>query len=124
MFLCYYDYSKNNNIKYRIGAGVRKLLQVGYRDYNYWQHTFNVNKYYDEWGTVQPNNVFVVKGSGSVREWDDTEYVSITKNEFNVNFAVDFYCDGVEYGTLTSFCFSFGFNTKGGINVGFGFPLF
>jgi hypothetical protein len=109
--------SKNNKIKYRIGAGVRKLSQVGYRDYNYWQRTFNVNKYYDEWGTVQPNNVFVVEGSGSVREWDDMEYVSITKNEFNVNFAVD-------YETLTSFCFSFGFNTKGGINVGFGFPLF
>jgi hypothetical protein len=106
---------KNDKIKYRIGMGVHKLSQVGYSDYEYWQHTFKVHKYFDEWGVVaQPNGVFVVEQSSTVREWSDTKYTNITKNELNMNFAV-------EYKMSQNTLFSLGYNTKGGINFGMSF---
>jgi len=110
--------SKNNkNVKYRIGLGVRELSQKGYCDYEYWQHSFKVNKYYDEWGVIaQPSGVFVVVHSGSVREWGETKYTDISKTEFNINMAV-------EYEMINGSLISLGYNTKGGINVGFGFTI-
>lgn len=108
---------QKNNVKYRIGVGIRNLVQQGYCDYQYWKHSFSVSKYYDEWGVVaQPNGIFVVVHSGNVTKWGKTEYITINKNEFNLNFAV-------EYEMYNNTTISLGYNTRGGINLGFGFPL-
>lgn len=110
--------SKNNkNLKYRIGFGLRQLHQQGYYVYKYWQHSFKVNKYYDEWGVVnQPSGIFVVEHSSRVKKWEETKYIYIFKNEFNINIAV-------EYETIHGRLISLGYNTKGGINFGMGFPI-
>jgi hypothetical protein len=103
---------KKNNLKYRVGVGLRNLTQTGYVDYSYWQNTFNVSKFYDEWGVVaQPSGVFVVVGNGSVIEKDETKHITVNKKEVNMNFAV-------EYGMNDKTALSLGYNTKGGINLG------
>jgi len=105
------------NIKYRIGAGIVNISKSGYCNYNYWQHTYNVSKYYDEWGVIaQPSGIFVVEHEGRVREWSETKYTNTNNSYFNMNFAI-------EYQMYNQALFSLGFNTKGGVNFGMGFPI-
>jgi hypothetical protein len=108
---------KNENLQYRIGGVVTHIYQEGYCDYRYWQHTYYVSKYYDEWGVIaQPNGIFVVATSGNVNEWEETKYSTFNTTKFNLNLAV-------EYKLINGTLVSFGVNTKGGFNFGVGFPL-
>jgi hypothetical protein len=109
--------NNGKNLNYRIGAGIRKLSQNGYTDYRFWQHTYYVSKYYDEWGVIaQPSGIFTVAHSGSVRAHDNTTYSSLNKTELNINLSV-------EYILSNKTTLSLGYNTKGGVNMGIGFPL-
>ena len=108
---------KNPEFRYRLGGGIRNIQQAGQVDYRYWQHRFNVSKYYDEWGVIaQPNGIFVVEHSGRVTERNETKLLSTNETNFNINVAIEmcFYSSNV---------ISLGYNSKGGINFGIGYTF-
>jgi hypothetical protein len=103
---------KKNHIRYRVGLGVNNLQQYGKVDYDYWEYSSVAHKYYDQWGVIaDPSHIFVVVFDGQVREWSKTEYTSINITKINLNLAL-------EMGLI-----SIGYNSTGGINLGFGYQF-
>jgi len=106
---------RKNLTKLRLGLGVHHKIQKGLVDYSYWQHTFRVSKYYDEWGVVaQPSGIFVVERTLSVREWEQTK--QLNSSEFKVNFSA-----ALDYELQKNTSVSLGYNTQVGFNLGIGY---
>jgi hypothetical protein len=105
------------NTRFRLGGGVYNQQEIGTTKHDYWSNQFSVSKYYDEWGVIaQPSGVFVVVGNGKVNEYTEEVPVNLYVLKLNVNFAVEFPINDKGQ-------FSLGYDSNGGINIGFGFNI-